>query len=439
MKQTNITIKQKTAMLPANDSYSECRNTINKASHLPANDDVIVANDQRLLSTHEASDPALLQSLTDEELNKNIRQYLFVSDGVPKITSNVVAKLFGRLHKDVMRSVNNIVGEDNIGVLRRNFTPGLYSDAQGQERPCFHMTRDGFLLLVLGFTGEKANAFKLQMIEVFNNMEDELRMYEEAGLRLSSPVLLDALFTGDLSILAAKNFQKLPEKDQKQILKRPISEMDRAIKLVRKRIAKKNAAERAIIRAAGLACPLPNGKYRTIVMDPPWNLKRSKINVTSNSSKFDYPTMSEDELSNLRVGDIAHQDCHLYLWTTQGFLEMAFRLMKQWEVSYKFLMVWHKEGGMQPSNYPQYNCEFVLFGSRGNLPFSDTKAFPTCFYAKRREHSRKPDNFYDLVRRVSPGPRIDMFSREERSGYDTWGAESGKFINDIQEKISKSC
>ena len=84
-------------------------------------------------------------------------------------------------------------------------------------------------------------------------------------------------------------------------------------------------------------------------------------------------------------------------------------------------MTWHKNGGFQPFGLPQYNSEFIVFGRRGGLDFLDTKQFFTAFNAPRREHSRKPDEFYELVKRVSPQPRIDIFSREKREEYDQFG------------------
>ena len=140
---------------------------------------------------------------------------------------------------------------------------------------------------------------------------------------------------------------------------------------------------------------------------------------------FDYPTMSEDELVALPIP--ALDDAHVFLWTTQKFLPMALRLLDAWEVRYICTFVWHKPGGFQPFGLPQYNCEFVLYARRGSPRFLDTTALPTCFTAPRREHSRKPDTFYDVVRRVTAGPRIDLFSREPRDGFAQWGNETERF------------
>ena len=169
----------------------------------------------------------------------------------------------------------------------------------------------------------------------------------------------------------------------------------------------------------------PAGLYRTIVIDPPWPMKKIERDVRPNQYGLDYPTMSEDELSALAIPAMA--DAHLFLWTTHRFLPMAFRLLDAWAYKYVCAFVWHKPGGFQPVGLPQYNCEFALYGRRGAPAFTDTKALFTCFDAPRRQHSRKPDEFYDTVRRVADGPRIDMFSREPRDGFEQWGNETAKF------------
>jgi N6-adenosine-specific RNA methylase IME4/ParB-like chromosome segregation protein Spo0J len=176
-----------------------------------------------------------------------------------------------------------------------------------------------------------------------------------------------------------------------------------------------------------VATPPPAGKYRCIVIDPPWPMEKIQREVRPNQVAMDYPTMSIEEIKDFPIEAMADDAAHVYMWTTQRFLPDAFEIMEAWDVDYIFTMVWHKPGGFQPVGLAQYNCEFVLFGRRGGLPFADTKNFMACFEAERREHSRKPDEFYDVVRRVSPGPRIDVFSREPREAFDQYGNETNRF------------
>ncbi len=165
------------------------------------------------------------------------------------------------------------------------------------------------------------------------------------------------------------------------------------------------------------------GVYDVIVIDPPWPMAKIEREVRPNQVVFDYPVMSESEISAIELPTA--DDCHVWVWATHKFLPMALRCLDVWGLKYVCTFVWHKPGGFQPFGLPQYNCEFVLYARKGTPIFADTKAFNTAFDAPRGGHSEKPIEFYEVIARVTAGRRLDMFNRREIPFFDGWGSESG--------------
>lgn len=239
--------------------------------------------------------------------------------------------------------------------------------------------------------------------------------------------LVEAMDSGRVKPSVAEKLSNLPQADQILLAsKGKEKEAQQAAKEIRIQNSIKKRDEIAQIKKNN-PIVIPEGKYSCIVIDPPWEMKKIDRDVRPNQVEFDYPTMNENELSELSVQNLSSDDCHLFCWTTHKHLPVALRLLERWGFRYVCTFVWHKPGGFQPIGLPQYNCEFVLYARKGSPEFIDTKAFNCCFEAPRREHSRKPDEFYELIKRVTDEPRIDFFSRELREGFDQFGNETRKF------------
>lgn len=191
----------------------------------------------------------------------------------------------------------------------------------------------------------------------------------------------------------------------------------------------RNVKRRRIVEEEAV---IPEGQYRCLIVDPPWPLRDANTPMVpledrSPADHLDYTPMTIEQIKAFPIPELSHDECHCYLWTTQRFLPVALDILTHWGFRYSFVMVWRKSGGMQPFGLPQFNCEFALFGNKGALPFIDTTDFRTCFDGKRREHSRKPAEFYELLQRVSPGPRCDVFSREAVDGFKQGGKQTATF------------
>ena len=174
------------------------------------------------------------------------------------------------------------------------------------------------------------------------------------------------------------------------------------------------------------------GIYKTIVVDPPWsyndklssgNTGFGQVSGSVRGAAHHYETMTLEAIFNLGIEDYAADDCHLYLWVTNAFMEDAIGLPKAWGFATKTILTWVKpQIGM--GHYYRNNTEHILFAVRGSLP-TMRKDIPTAFTADRKRHSQKPDTFFDIVEMMSPGPYLSVFERKLRMRWDSIGDEVG--------------
>lgn len=158
-------------------------------------------------------------------------------------------------------------------------------------------------------------------------------------------------------------------------------------------------------------------KYRTIVIDPPWD--HGELSVAGRG-RPKYAVMSLAELEALPVEAWADDECHLYLWTTNNFILRAGDLVAAWGFDFKTVLTWVKPRfGL--GSYFRSSTEHCLFAVKGQAP-TRARNIPTHFEAPLGKHSEKPDALYDIAERSSYAPRLDAFARKQREGWTAWGA-----------------
>jgi N6-adenosine-specific RNA methylase IME4 len=165
-----------------------------------------------------------------------------------------------------------------------------------------------------------------------------------------------------------------------------------------------------------------NGLFDVVAMDPPWPYGRKYDPETSRVAN-PYPEMSIEEISEIEVP--CKNDSVLFLWTTHMFLPDAFKLLRDWGFAYKATLVWNKEK-MGMGHWLRMQCEFCLIGIKGKPHWANTR-FRDILNEPRREHSRKPDSFFEMVNEITHGSRLEYFSREQRENWHIYGNDTGKF------------
>jgi len=180
----------------------------------------------------------------------------------------------------------------------------------------------------------------------------------------------------------------------------------------------------------------PDKKYKTIVIDPPWDLTpvlTSSFGMANFKFKdsLPYETMSEEDLKDFPIDKFAEEECQLFLWATHSTLPQALELVKYWGFKYHCLLTWDKTKGICLCGINR-RTEFVIYAYRGKQNLKQMGlSLPTYFREVSTVHSRKPRSFYHLLVKSTPEPRIDIFARKRYFGFDAWGDQVEK-INPLE-------
>ena len=227
--------------------------------------------------------------------------------------------------------------------------------------------------------------------------------------RSESPVAKEVkqkVMSGELTIKAAYTEVKAAEKKEARI------------ETIQKQITAIEAGE----------LPELKGLYDVVAIDPPWPYEGENKSITSYDSNGrrvanPYPEMSIEQIKKIELP--LTDNAVVFLWTTHKFLPDAFDILKEWGMEYKATLVWDKQKiGM--GAWLRMQCEFCLVGIKGK-PYWDNTTYRDVLSEARREHSRKPDGFFDMVDAITMGRKLEYFSREKRNGWEVFGNDTGKF------------
>ena len=180
-------------------------------------------------------------------------------------------------------------------------------------------------------------------------------------------------------------------------------------------------------------------KFSTILADPPWQFQNRTGKMAPEHKRLSrYSTMKLQEIKDLPVEAIAEERAHLYLWIPNALLAEGMQVMENWGFKYKTNLIWYKirkDGGPDRRGvgfYFRNVTEMILFGVRGKniRTLQPGRSQENIISSRKREHSRKPDEQYDIIESCSWGPYLELFGRGTRKGWITWGNQSEKYTPD---------
>lgn len=177
-------------------------------------------------------------------------------------------------------------------------------------------------------------------------------------------------------------------------------------------------------------------KFATVLADPPWQFQNRTGKMAPEHKRLSrYPTMILQEIKDLPVEAIVKDTAHLYLWVPNALLKDGLQVMEHWGFTYKTNLIWYKtrkDGGPDRRGvgfYFRNVTEMILFGVRGKnaRTLQPGRSQENIISSQKREHSRKPDEQYQIIEACSPGPYIELFARGPRKGWFVWGNQAEEY------------
>lgn len=218
----------------------------------------------------------------------------------------------------------------------------------------------------------------------------------------------------DLTFTHHKAVASLPPEKQEIFLQKAVDEK-LSVRDLREEIKKES-------RSSLKSPEVPAGKYQVIYADPPWAYNDKQETEKLGGAEKHYGTMSLEEICNLPINQLSLEDAVLFVWVTSPLLEDVFAVINSWGFRYKTSFVWDKI----KHNMGHYNSvrhELLLVATRGSCTPDNVKLFDSVQSIEKTEHSKKPDEFYEIIETLYHGNKIELFARNKREGWDSWGNE----------------
>lgn len=189
--------------------------------------------------------------------------------------------------------------------------------------------------------------------------------------------------------------------------------------------------EQLLTPAQDFALRVVKKPYGTILADPPWRFQNRTGKVAPEHKRLSrYKTLTLQEIKEIPVSLVAAEQSHLYLWVPNALVREGLQVMEAWGFEYKTNIVWQKirldgePDGRGVGFYFRNTTEMVLFGIRGKLrTLAPARSLVNVIKSRKREHSKKPDQLYQIIETCSPGPYLELFARGKREPWAQWGNE----------------